>query len=251
MIEECVSVIMPAYNSAKTISYAIDSVFIQDRIKELIIIDDCSSDNTEDTVKAKIADNKYNIIYLKNKKNMGAAFSRNRGISLAKGEYIAFLDADDIWRSDKINKQIELINKTGAIMCACSRELMLHNGELVGKIVKVPESSDYKKLLCGNAVNCSSVLIKADVMKAYPMTDDDIHEDYITWLRILRDSNDRVVFLTFPYLLYRLSINGKSSNKFKSAISTFKVYRRLGLSFFSSIYYFCRYVISAVIKYSF
>ena len=251
MIEKCVSVIMPSYNSAETISFAIDSVFIQDRIKELIIIDDCSSDNTEDTVKAKIADNNYNIIYLKNKRNMGAAFSRNRGVELAKGEYIAFLDADDVWRYDKINRQIELIKKTGAIICACSRELMLHNGELIGKILKVPESVDYKKLLCGNVINCSSVLIKADVMKAYPMTDDDVHEDYITWLKILRDTDKRAVFLDFPYLLYRLSINGKSSNKFKSAISTFKVYRRLGLSFLSSTYYFCRYVISAVIKYSF
>lgn len=248
---EYVSVIMPTYNSAATISFAIDSVFIQENIKELIIIDDCSSDNTEEIVNAKIADNSYNIIYLKNNKNMGAAFSRNRGVELAKGEYIAFLDSDDIWRYDKISKQIELIKKTDAIICGCSRELMLHNGELIGKIVKVPESSDYKKLLCGNVINCSSVLIRADIMKKYPMTDDDIHEDYITWLRILRDTEGAAVFLSFPYLLYRLSVNGKSSNKLKSALSTFKVYRRLGLNFFSSIYYFFRYVISAVIKYSF
>ncbi len=248
---ECVSVVMPAYNSAKTILPAIESVFIQDGIKELIIIDDCSNDNTEDIVRAKIADSEYSIIYLRNERNMGAAFSRNRGIALANGEYIAFLDADDIWRYNKISKQIELIKKTGAIICACSRELMLHNGELIGKIIRVPKSADYKRLLCGNVVNCSSVLVRADVMKAYPMTDDDIHEDYITWLRILRDTEGRVVFLTFPYLLYRLSINGKSSNKFKSAIATFEVYRRLGLSFFCSIYYFFRYAISAVIKYNF
>lgn len=245
-----VSVVMPTYNNEETILKSIDSVFIQDIELELIIVDDCSGDKTGQIVRDRIKNSDDNITYVKNEHNMGAAYSRNKGVSMAKGTYIAFLDADDIWKANKLNMQLKQMNDKNVVICGTSRELMLHDGSLTGKIIKAPRRSNYKRLLYGNVINCSSVLIRADLMKAYPMTDDDIHEDYITWLRILRDTKGYAVFLEFPYLLYRLSRDGKSSNKLKSAISTFKVYRRLGFDIPKSLVYFCGYAVSAIIKYS-
>lgn len=242
-----VSVVMPAYNSAATIIPAIESVFYQDVALELIIVDDCSSDNTYDLLKDRIE--KDGIIYYKNSVNRGVAYSRNYGIERANGKYIAFLDSDDIWRKGKLKAQIELIENSKALLCATARELMTNEGDLTGRIIPVPDSVDYKKLLCGNVINCSSVLILSDLMKEYPMTDDDLHEDYITWLKILKGGG-KAIFLKEPYLLYRLSKFGKSSDKFKSAKATFGVYRRLGLSLPVSVYYFFRYAVSALIKYS-
>lgn len=242
-----VSIIIPAYNSMNTILSSLDSALKQGVDCEVIIVDDCSTDGTFDAVKHLIDDK--TVIYYRNKENCGVAYSRNFGVRVAQGEYIAFLDADDVWRKGKLRAQLRLLEKTGAVLCGTARELMKEDGSLTGKIIKVPSRIGYKKLLYGNVINCSSVLIRSDVMKNYPMTDDHLHEDYITWLRILKD-NGEAVFLKKPYLLYRLSKSGKSANKLQSAKSTFGVYRRLGFGLFRSCRYFAGYAVSAVIKYS-
>ena len=107
MKEELVSIIMPSYNTGKFIGEAINSVIDQTYINwELIIVDDCSSDNTDKIVK-NIKDSR--IVYLKNEKNMGAAVSRNRALREAKGKWIAFLDSDDLWKENKLEKQIKFM----------------------------------------------------------------------------------------------------------------------------------------------
>lgn len=241
-----VSVIMPVYNSRDTIMQAVDSVFYQEVDLELIIIDDCSEDDSYSLIKNRIDDER--LYYYRNSENKGAAYSRNFGINKAKGKYIAFLDSDDVWRKGKLQKQIALLENTKAVLCGTARELMRHDGSLTGKIIRVPESIDFKGLLKGNVINCSSVLMLSEVMKHYPMTDDDLHEDYITWLRILKE-HGRAVFLKDAYLLYRVSAGSKSGNKLRSAKATYGVYRRLGFCIPFAFYYFIRYAISAVIKY--
>ena len=107
MKEELVSIIMPSYNTGKFIQETIDSVINQTYDNwELIIVDDCSSDNTDEIVKS-IKDDR--IFYLKNKKNSGAAVSRNKALKMAKGKWIAFLDSDDLWKKDKLEKQIKFM----------------------------------------------------------------------------------------------------------------------------------------------
>lgn len=242
-----VSVIMPVYNSKATIKRAVDSVFDQDVDLELIIVDDASKDDSYDLIKDRVDDERF--YYYRNFENKGVAYSRNFGIDKAKGKYIAFLDSDDVWRKGKLKNQIALLEETKAVLCGTARELMRYDGSLTGKIIRVPESIDFKGLLKGNVINCSSVLVLSELMKNYPMTDDDLHEDYITWLRILKN-HGRAVFLKDAYLLYRVSSGSKSGNKFRSAKATYGVYRRLGFNLPSALYYFIRYVISAVIKYS-
>ena len=104
MTEPIVSVIMPAYHCEATIEKAIDSVLRQKVELELIVINDCSGDGL-DRIMESYAENPV-ILYVRNEKNMGAAQSRNRGVALARGKYVAFLDADDWWEEDKLVKQI-------------------------------------------------------------------------------------------------------------------------------------------------
>ena len=105
MDENLVSIIMPSYNTAAYIKQTINSVILQTYQQwELIIVDDCSTDNTDEIVASFLKDSR--IRYMKNERNCGAAVSRNRAIREARGKWIAFLDSDDLWMSEKLEKQI-------------------------------------------------------------------------------------------------------------------------------------------------
>ena len=241
----CVSVIIPAYNCAKYIEKAIDSVLVQNVPLEIIVINDCSTDNIEEVM------GKYfrleNVIYIKNLRNLGAAESRNKGVNIARGEYIAFLDGDDIWREGKLQKQLELIEESNAVLCTTARQIINRKGEVTKKIIPTKTVISYKQLMKNNCISCSSVLLKKTVAQKFPMHHDDCHEDYIMWLEILREYKF-ACGVNEPLLLYRQSNTGKSGNKLKSAIMTFKVYRYLGFGLFKSVLCFCSYVFNGVRK---
>lgn len=241
-----VSVIIPAYNASNYIDTAINSVLLQNVPVEIIVIDDCSSDNLDAVM------NKYlglkNVVYIKNERNLGVAKSRNLGVSKAKGDYIAYLDADDWWLEGKLDKQISIMKESGVVLCATGRELVYNNGESTGKYIPVREDITYKSLLYHNNINCSSVLISSKVAREFPMGNDEIHEDYITWLKILKKYK-RAYGIDEPYLKYRLTNNSKSGNKIKSARMTFLVYRHMGFGYLKSIFYFICYVTHGLRKY--
>ena len=112
MKDELVSIIMPSYNTGKYIVSSIKSVLAQTYQNwELLIVDDCSTDNTDDLVKQLLQDSR--IHYLKNEKNSGAAVSRNRALKEARGRWIAFLDSDDLWMPQKLERQIDYMRKNG------------------------------------------------------------------------------------------------------------------------------------------
>jgi len=107
-MNDLVSIIMPSYNTGRFIEETIESVLAQSYpVWELIIVDDCSTDNTDDVVNQFLADER--IRYIKNDTNSGAAVSRNRALREAKGKWIAFLDSDDLWEPDKLQKQISFM----------------------------------------------------------------------------------------------------------------------------------------------
>ncbi len=241
-----VSVIIPAYNCAACISRALDSALIQEIPLEVIIIDDCSQDDLEEVLKPYL-DNPA-VRFFSNKKNLGAAGSRNRGVSLARGKYVAFLDADDWWESGKLRKQIAVMVREGAVLCSTARELVDENGVSLGKIIPVRERITYRQLLLHNSINCSSVVLLREVALAFPMEHEDSHEDYITWLRILKQYHFSCA-VNEPLLKYRLSTKGKSGSKFKSAKMTFRVYRYMGFSLPRSVFHFCCYAVNGVWKY--
>lgn len=241
-----VSVIIPVYNGARYIGQAIDSAISQDTDCEVIVIDDGSTDDL-DKVMEKYADNSA-VRFFHNEVQMGVAKSRNRGVSLSEAEYVAFLDADDFWMEGKLEKQLAAMSDTGAVLSSTARELMTPEGESTGRIIGIPERIEYKDILRHNMIPCSGVVIKRDVMEKYPMEHDDSHEDYIAWIRIIKEYG-LAVGINEPLLKYRLSEGGKSRNKFKSAKMTFKVYRYCGFGFFASLKHFISYAFNGVRKY--
>ncbi len=244
----CVSVIIPAFNCAKYIGKAIDSALCQNVSLEVIVINDNSTDDLDQAIEKYLC--LENFVYIKNSQNLGAAQSRNKGVSLAKGEYVAFLDGDDLWRESKLEKQLSLIKETGTVLCTTARQIINQDGSLTKKIIPTKSVISYKQLMRHNCISCSSVLLKKDVAKKFPMHHEDSHEDYIMWLEILREY-EVACGINEPLLLYRKSSSGKSGSKLKSAIMTFKVYRYHGFGFLKSILCFCSYAINGAYKHWF
>ena len=244
--EKKVSVIMPAYNCAQYIGQAIQSVQKQTVNWELIIVDDASTDMTKETVKPYLLDER--IHYYRNECNKGVSYSRNLGVSKAAGEYVAYLDADDWWEADKLQKQLALMEEKNAVLCYTGRKLYDENGRDLQKEIQVPEKIDYKKLLYTNVIPCSSVLLKTEVAKEFPMEHDEVHEDYLAWLRIAQKYGP-AYGLKEALLCYRMSLNGKSRNHLKSACMTYGMHRCMRKNVLQAAYYTCCHLINAVRKY--
>ena len=240
-----VSVIMPTYNNALYIEEAIESVIYQNIDYELLIIDDASTDNTYQIVKPYLSDR---IRYIKNKKNQGVAKSRNRGVLLATGVYIAFLDSDDWWKQGKLKTQIKKMEQTNAVLCYTWRELYSEEGISYKKVMKYPTTVTYKKLLRNNVIACSSVVLRNDIAKEFLMEHDEFHEDYLTWIRIVSKYGE-AVGINKPYLNSRMTANGKSRNKIKTLKMTYGVYRCLHLNWLLCLYYTGSHVIKSAIRY--
>lgn len=246
MNKPLVSVVMPAYRCAATVRAAIESVLIQDVPLELLVVDDCSPEDLVSVLEPFEGDARVRIA--RNEVNLGAAESRNRGVELAQGEYVAFLDADDIWESGKLKKQLARLEETGAVLCATARELMTPEGKLTGRIIPVKETITYKDLLRHNSINCSSVLMKREVALEFPMEHEQSHEDYIMWLRVL-GKYGWACGIKEPLLKYRLSNTGKSGSKLQSAKMTFQVYRHMGFGLPKSVGLFVSYALHGLLKY--
>lgn len=246
MKDVLVSVVMPVYNCEKYIGTAIESVLVQSVPLELLVIDDNSADKTAECIRSFLDDER--VIYIHNGKNLGVAASRNKGIELAKGKYIAFLDADDYWTEDKLLRQVSLMEKENVVLSSTGRELMDENGKLSGKIIGINKEIRYKDLLKGNVLNTSGVMVLAAVAKKYPMVQDHLHEDYIMWLSILKEYGN-AYGINEPLLKYRVMKGTKSANKLKSAKMTYGVYRYIGFGRIKAFYHFCFYAVNGIIKY--
>lgn len=243
--EIVISVIMPAFNSSKYIHEAINSVLSQTYSNwELIVIDDCSTDGTVDIVREYMHD-KSNIRILCLSENKGPGYCRNYGIKHAKGEYIAFLDSDDIWKATKLERQINIVEK-GKYQFVCTARECFSEEKFIGKI-DVPNVIDYGLIQKNNYINCSSVLIKKDLLLQFDESRN-LHEDYLLWLNIMK--NDILAYgIQEVLLLYRISKKSITANKLKSIIMTFKTYDEHFNSKLKSILYLFRNVIISIKKY--
>lgn len=246
MEKPLVSVVMPAFQCADTIGQAIASVLVQNVPLELLIVDDCSTDHIDQAIAPFVGDPRIRAV--RNERNLGAAESRNRAVTMARGAYIAYLDADDVWRPGKLEKQLKLMEQTGTVLCATARELMTPGGKPTGRVIPVRSKITYRALLMHNGINCSSVVVKTEVAKEFPMMHDDSHEDYILWLRILKKYGEACA-VNEPLLQYRLSRTGKSGSKLHSAVMTFRAYRYLGFGRGKSLCLFACYAICGLMKY--
>ncbi|PAK35391.1 glycosyltransferase family 2 protein [Peribacillus simplex] len=246
--ESLISIIMPAYNCEKYIKEAIISVTKQTyQIWELIVIDDGSSDNTVRIVEELLNHDERIRLYI-NEKNQGVSATRNRGILLANGEWVAFLDSDDMWQKTKLENQMINAQKLSAEFLFTGSSYINDDGDNYQGIFEVPEKVDYWKLRTQNVISCSSVLIKKKFFENIKMEKDDMHEDYAVWLRVLKTG----VFaygINEPLLIYRISRNSKSGNKIKTIKMTYKVFRFVGINQVGSVYFMVRHIIGSLKKY--
>ena len=134
-IKDFVSVVIPAYNCTRYIAMAIDSALGQQVPLEVIVVDDCSTDDLPGLMTRYRGEPR--VRYVRNEKNQGVAQTRNRGVSLARGEYVAFLDADDYWAEGKLRLQLDRIREKKAVICSTARELMTPEGRLTGYVLPV------------------------------------------------------------------------------------------------------------------
>lgn len=242
-----VSIITPMYNAEKTIAQTIESVLKQSYDNwEMIIMDDCSSDKCAEIVRSyQEKDNR--IHYYREESNCGVARTRNDAVLKAEGRYLAFLDSDDIWKADKLKRQIEFMEQNEAAFCYTACSVIDEAGNPAGKTRYVPEVADYKQLLKGNYIPCLTVLLDREQIElpAFPQIP---HEDYAVWLTILQNGT-KAYGINEVLAEYRVNKSSVSADKWKAAGWTWNIYRKqqkLGL--LKCWYYFVRYVIRALGK---
>ena len=186
-MNELVSIVMPSYNTAKFISSAIESVLMQTYQNwELLIVDDCSTDNTDEVV-SNYDDKR--IIYLKNEKNSGAAVSRNKALNKARGEWIAFLDSDDLWYETKLEEQIEFMKKNEYYFSNTSYMKMDESGAEIGIQVTGPKKITKNRMYYYCWPGCLTVMYDAEKVGKIQISNIKKNNDYALWLKVIKKAD--------------------------------------------------------------
>ena len=182
-----VSIIMPSYNTASFIEETIQSVLNQTYTNwELIIVDDCSTDNTNEVVDT-IKDCR--IHYLKNEKNSGAAISRNKALREAKGQWIAYLDSDDLWMPEKLEKQIKFMEENGYVFSYTNYEEIDVDGYKTGVKVTGPKKITKTGVFNYCWPGCLTVMYDANKIGLIQIEDIKKNNDYAMWLKVCRKAD--------------------------------------------------------------
>lgn len=243
-----VSIIMAAYNAEKTIESAIESVLAQTYEDwELIVVNDCSKDKTMEIVSA-VAEKDSRVKLISNETNSGVSITRKRGAEAARGTWIAVLDSDDMWKPDKLEKQLCLANDKNAELVFTGSGFIDNEGNPIDWQLHVPQTLSYRELLKQNLVSNSSVLVKKELYEQFYAVGDYMHEDFAIWLGITKTGR-KAFGIDEPLLIYRLAKSSKSSNKLKAARMNWNTYRYVGLNPLAASYYMCCYTVRGLLKY--
>lgn len=245
-MNDLVSIVIPVYNAEKCISDTVASIRSQTYTNwEIILVDDKSTDRSFEIIKALECDN----IKVLMSEGKSAAKARNLGIDAASGRYIAFLDADDLWDPDKLEKQLAFMEKHDAAFSFTGYEFADENGISVKKVVQVPKTITYKKALKNTTIFTSTVIF--DLNK---LTKENIYmpnvksEDTATWWKVLK-TGVTGYGLNEGLTLYRRSAGTLSANKVEAIRRIWNLYRNVeGLSVIYSAYCFVFWALRAVIR---
>ena len=188
-IDGLVSVVIPMYNSAKYITPTIKSALNQTyKNIEVLVIDDCSKDNSVEVVNS-IAQSDLRLHCIPQEKNQGAAVARNRGIKEAKGQYIAFLDSDDLWAEDKIEKQVALMKAKNAAFVYCAYDSVNENDEQVKGKITIKKRVRYKDLLTRTYICTPAAIYDRNVIGDAEMPLRRTGQDYAFWMVLLKKTD--------------------------------------------------------------
>lgn len=195
-----VSIIMPSYNTGNYISESINSVINQSyKNWELIIVDDCSTDNTDEIIKDFLKDSR--IKYLKNKENSGAAISRNKALRMAKGEWIAFLDSDDLWKHKKLEKQIRFMEQNNYNFSYTKYGEIDEYGNNLNIEISGPKKITKFKMYSYCWPGCLTVMYNRKKIGLIQIKDIKKNNDYAMWLKVCKKEN--CYLYPFSLALYR------------------------------------------------
>ncbi len=247
MSESKVSIIVPVHNAAKCIEDTIQSIrsqTVQDW--ELILVDDCSTDCSAEIMERYECDN---IRIIRLNQGVGAAGARNKGLHAAKARYIAYIDADDLWSPDKLERQLAFMAEKECAFSFTGYEFADQNGVGVEKIVHVPAKMSYRAALKNTTIFTSTVMFDTEKIQKNLLTMPNVaSEDTATWWKILK----RGYFaygLDEALTLYRRSSGTLSANKLTAIKRVWNLYRNVEkLSVIRSAYCFCFYAVRAVIR---
>ena len=245
--KEKVSIIVPMYNAEKFIGKTIESVLAQTYQNwEMLIMNDVSTDNSLAIVSV-YAKKDERIKIVNTEKNVGVVKGRNFLIDLASGKYIAFLDADDYWHNEKLEKQIKFMKEKNASISCTEYTRVKENKEKINDVI-IKEEISYNDMLKNNYLGCLTVMYDAEKIGKRYFKELEKNEDYVLWLEIVKDVNT-IYGLKENLAYYRVLDNSRSSNKVKTAKVRWEIYRKIEkLSLLKSIYYFLHYAIRAVLK---
>ena len=218
-----VSIITPAYNAEQFIGEAIASVIAQTYTNwELLVINDASTDNTAGIVKQFMAKDP-RIKILDNTTTKGPGNARNFGIEEAKGTYMAFLDADDLWKPNKLQEQLKVLENTNANICFSSYELINEKGQHLNKTVLALDFLSYKKQLRCNYIGNLTGLYNAKKLGKIYMPEIRKRQDWVMWLRAI-EIGGNAIGIKQSLAYYRIREHSVSSNKLQLIKHNFNVY---------------------------
>ncbi len=245
-----VSIIVPVYNAANYIEKTIEMVSRQTyKDWELILVDDASTDGSADVIDRIIDKQGKRIRLIRKEQNAGAASARNTGIDAALGRYIAFLDADDVWNENKLEKQIAFMDRTGAAFSFHAYEFGDENANPTGKVVHVPPTLNFKKALSRTVIFTTTVMFDTEKIDMEIIHMPQVpSEDTATWWRILK-SGIVAYGLDDNLAIYRRPAKSLSSNKLVAVERIWFLYRNIAdLSVIQSLYYFGGWAIRATLR---
>ena len=249
MSDKLISIVMPMHNAERFIRETIESILNQTyKNFELIIVDDCSTDSSLEIVK-EYANNDNRIVILKNERNLLVSMTRNNGVAVAKGEMVALIDSDDKWEPNFLESVKKRQSETGARLVNASYKFIDNEGNLLMKEFVVKEKTTYKDMLKQNTISCSAVFVEKELLLKYPFYADEVHEDYLCWLSIMKEIKEAYGVLD-TVSIYRLTTGSKSRNKFKAIKMSYFTYRKHGCNVIKSLFYtFCN-ALNGLKKYS-
>lgn len=236
--QELVSIIVPVHNAGAYIEKTIETVKAQTYKQwELLLVDDCSTDDSRQKIRGCMQKDSREIRLIEKACNEGAAKARNTGIDAARGRYIAFLDADDLWMPDKLEKELAFMKDKQAAFVFSAYEFGDQNGAGTGKVVSVPSELTYFKALSRTVIFTTTVLLDTDKTGHDLIRMPDVKsEDTATWWKILRNGFT-AYGLDEVLAIYRRPANSLSSNKLEAVRRIWNLYRRQErLSFIYSVY---------------
>lgn len=241
-----VSIITPNYNSEKFIAQTLQSIRAQTyKNWELIIVDDCSTDKSLDIIETYSKTDK-RIKVIKLNENSGAGIARNKAIEEATGNFIAFLDSDDLWHPEKLEKQLAFMVQNNYNLTYTSYNVFIEKDAEPNKIVLCKPTLNYSQMLYSNKIGCLTAMYNKDNLGKIYMPEIRKRQDYALWLKILK-KEERAYGLQEVLACYRDRNNSISNNKIEMLKWNWILYKKVEeLSYFQSLFYVTSNVLNKI-----